>query len=129
MAKLEDITVGSTVKGIAGNESVSIVAAQWYGSNVLEITYKDTDPPYYSNVPYADFADFFYVWLRKSMGDVYPNLFATMQTPKKEELVADPYRAGGKEKAAEFFENGMLKACKAIYKSASNEYPVTIYLE
>ena len=86
-----------------------------------------TDPPYYSNVPYADFADFFYVWLRKSMGDVYPNLFATMQTPKKEELVADPYRAGGKEKAAEFFENGMLKACKAIYKSASNEYPVTIY--
>lgn len=42
MAKLEDITVGSTVKGIAGNESVSIVAAQWYGRNVLEITYKDT---------------------------------------------------------------------------------------
>ena len=42
MAKLEDITVGSTVKGIAGNEPVSIVAVQWYGSNVVEITYKDT---------------------------------------------------------------------------------------
>lgn len=42
MAKLEKITVGSTVKGIIGNEPVSIVAVQWYGSNVLEITYKDT---------------------------------------------------------------------------------------
>lgn len=40
MARLEDITVGSTVKGIAGNEPVSIVAVQWYGTNVIDITYK-----------------------------------------------------------------------------------------
>jgi len=42
MAKLEQVTVGSTVKGIVGNEAVSIVAVQWYGTNVLEITYKDS---------------------------------------------------------------------------------------
>ena len=42
MARLEEITVGSTIKGIIGDEPVSVVAAQWYGSNVLEITYKDT---------------------------------------------------------------------------------------
>lgn len=42
MSKLEDIIAGSTVKGIVGSESVTIVAVQWYGSNVMEITYKDT---------------------------------------------------------------------------------------
>ena len=42
MAKLEEVTVGSTVTGIIGQEPVTIVAVQWFGSNVLEITYKDT---------------------------------------------------------------------------------------
>ena len=86
-----------------------------------------TDPPYYSNVPYADFSDFFYIWMRKSLRNVYPNLFSTMQTPKSAELVADPYRAGSKEKAAEHFERGMLAACKQIYNSTSDDVPVTIY--
>lgn len=86
-----------------------------------------TDPPYYSNVPYADFADFFYVWMRKNIGDIYPDLFRTMLTPKAEELVADPYRLGGKEKAAEYFEEGMLSACKQMYKYSRDDIPVTIY--
>ena len=86
-----------------------------------------TDPPYYSNVPYADFADFFYVWLRRNLSDVYPELFSTLLTPKAEELVADPYRLGGRDKAAQFFESGMLSACKQIYKSATDNIPVTIY--
>lgn len=85
-----------------------------------------TDPPYYNNVPYADFSDFFYVWMRKNLNNIYPDLFGTMQTPKSDELVADPYRSGGKEKAASFFEAGMLEACKEIYKS-SGDYPVSIY--
>lgn len=42
MAKLEEITVGSSVKGIISNSTVTIVAVQWYGNNVLEITYKDS---------------------------------------------------------------------------------------
>lgn len=86
-----------------------------------------TDPPYYSNVPYADFADFFYVWLRRNLNDVYPGLFRTMLTPKSEELVADPYRLGGKDAAATYFEDGMLQACKQIYLSATEDVPVTIY--
>ena len=45
MAKLENITVGCTVKGIIGPEPVTIIAVQWYGTNVLEITYKDTHNP------------------------------------------------------------------------------------
>lgn len=86
-----------------------------------------TDPPYYSNVPYADFADFFYVWLRNSVKHIYPRLFSTMLTPKVEELVADPYRAGGKIEAAKHFEDGMITACKQINKCTRDDIPVTIY--
>ncbi|EHO62176.1 DUF1156 domain-containing protein [Dialister succinatiphilus] len=86
-----------------------------------------TDPPYYSNVPYADFADFFYGWMRRNLQSVYPNLFKTIQTPKNEELVADPYRQGNKLKAAEYFENGMFLACKQMYKYSKDDVPVTIY--
>lgn len=66
-------------------------------------TIVSTDPPYYSNVPYADFADLFYAWMRRSQRSVYPDLFSVMLTPKAEELVADPYRHGSKEKATSHF--------------------------
>lgn len=87
-----------------------------------------TDPPYYDNIGYADLSDFFYVWMRHNLREIYPNLFATVKVPKVEELVATPYRFDGStEKAKEFFENGMLQACKQIYKYATNDIPVTIY--
>jgi putative DNA methylase len=69
-----------------------------------------TDPPYYDNIGYADLSDFFYVWLRRALRSIYPALFATMAVPKAEELVATPYRHGSKEKAEQFFLNGMTEA-------------------
>ena len=87
-----------------------------------------TDPPYYDNIDYADLSDFFYVWLRRMLKDVYPNLFSTMLVPKEEELVATPYRfEGNKKKAKNFFENGMLETCKNLFMYASDDIPVTIY--
>lgn len=87
-----------------------------------------TDPPYYDNIDYADLADFFYIWMRRALRDVYPALFQTMMVPKKEELVASPYRFDGDVDAAkDFFEDGMLETCKQIYKYARNDIPVTIY--
>lgn len=87
-----------------------------------------TDPPYYDNIGYADLSDYFYVWMRQSLKDVYPNLFSTMLVPKGEELIATPYRhEGSKEKAKVFFENGMLSACRQIYKYSQENIPVTIY--
>lgn len=86
-----------------------------------------TDPPYYSNVPYADFSDFFYIWMRKNLRNTYPELFSTLQTPKSEELVADPYRFGNKKNAAKHFESGMLEACKAMNSATDDNIPVTIY--
>jgi hypothetical protein len=87
-----------------------------------------TDPPYYDNISYADLSDFFYVWMRQSLKDIYPALFRTMLVPKAEELVATPYRFGGStEKARIFFEDGMVSACMQMYASAADDIPVTIY--
>lgn len=87
-----------------------------------------TDPPYYDNIGYADLSDYFYVWMRRSIQHIYPNVFRTVLVPKEEELIATPYRhEGSTEKAKTFFESGMLEACCQIYKYVKNDYPVTIY--
>lgn len=87
-----------------------------------------TDPPYYDNIGYADLSDYFYIWMRQSLKHVYPHLFRTMLVPKAEELVATPYRFDGNtEKAREFFEEGMFKACCQLCKYAREDIPLTIY--
>ena len=86
-----------------------------------------TDPPYYDNIGYADLSDFFYVWLRRSLGQIFPLLFATLAVPKAEELVATPYRHGGKEKAEKFFLDGMTQAIQRLAKQVHPAFPVTIY--
>jgi putative DNA methylase len=86
-----------------------------------------TDPPYYDNIGYADLSDFFYVWLRRSLRPVFPDLFATLAVPKAEELVATPYRHGSKEKAEAFFLGGMTQAMRRLAEQAHMAYPVTIY--
>jgi putative DNA methylase len=87
-----------------------------------------TDPPYYDNIGYADLSDFFYVWLRRCLGSIYPDLFATLLVPKAQELVATPYRFGGnKQKAKEFFEAGLGQVFKRMREMAHDEYPLTVY--
>jgi putative DNA methylase len=86
-----------------------------------------TDPPYYDNIGYADLSDFFYVWLRQSLRTVFPDLFTTLAVPKVEELVATPYRHGGKEKAEKFFLDGMTEAMHRLAEQAHPAFPVTIY--
>ena len=87
-----------------------------------------TDPPYYDNIKYADLADFFYVWLRHSLKESFPDHFRTMLVPKTEELIVAPYRFDGSmEKARDFFESGMFNTCKTLYTYAREDIPVTIY--
>ena len=86
-----------------------------------------TDPPYYDNVPYADISDFFYVWLRRNLSDVWPTEFSTLATPKTEELVADSIRAGSKEQAEQFFESGMAEFMKTLAANAASPVPTTVY--
>ena len=86
-----------------------------------------TDPPYYDNIGYADLSDFFYVWLRRTLKPIYPNLFATLAVPKAEELVATPYRHGGEREAEAFFLDGMTRAMHRLAEQAHPAFPVTIY--
>lgn len=86
-----------------------------------------TDPPYYDNIGYADLSDFFYVWMRRNLRATYPSLFATVAVPKAEELIATPYRHGGKEGAERFFLNGMTDAMHNMAKRAHPAFPVSIY--
>ena len=86
-----------------------------------------TDPPYYDNVGYADLSDFFYVWLRPMLRDVYPDLFDTLAVPKEDELVATPYRHGGREEAEEFFLSGMESVMRRLARSGHHSIPTTIY--
>lgn len=87
-----------------------------------------TDPPYYDNIAYADLSDFFYVWLRRSLGEVYPDLLSTMLTPKADELVATPYRFGGsKAKAEEHFETGFVRTFRRIRESHPPDVPITVF--
>jgi putative DNA methylase len=86
-----------------------------------------SDPPYYDNIGYADLSDFFYVWLRRSLRTIFPDLFSTLAVPKAEELVATPYRHGGKENAETFFLDGMTQAMHRLAEQAHPAFPVTIY--
>lgn len=86
-----------------------------------------TDPPYYDNIGYADLSDYFYVWLRKILRPLFPQLFSTLTVPKAEELVATAYRHGGKKQAEDFFLNGMTSAMHRLSEQAHPAFPVTIY--
>ncbi len=86
-----------------------------------------TDPPYYDNVPYADLSDFFYVWLRSIVNQMYPSLMDTLLVPKHQELVADPFRHGSKDAARQFFERGLRKTFDRIRKIQHSSYPLTVY--
>jgi len=86
-----------------------------------------TDPPYYDNIGYADLSDFFYVWLRRGVREIFPNIFATVAVPKAEELVATPARHGGSDAAESFFLGGMTRAIQRLADQAHPAFPVTIY--
>lgn len=86
-----------------------------------------TDPPYYDNIGYADLSDYFYVWLRRMLKSILPSVCSTLLTPKAQELVADPYRHGGKDGAARFFVEGFNHVFEHIRETARTDIPMTVY--
>lgn len=100
----------------AGQASVgqSSSTALPFAENYFDAVF--TDPPYYDNVPYSYLSDFFYVWLKRSIGDLYPDLFATPLTPKRDEIVAYSYGDGGFEEGKKFFETMLKKAFSEMHR-------------
>ena len=123
------VSVNGVIKGMTGATEPSGFATQQDATlqSVSANKIVSTDPPYYDNVGYADLSDFFYVWLRRCLRTVFPSLFATLAVPKSEELVAAPYRHGGKDRAESFFVDGMTKAMKCLSEQTHPAFPITIY--
>lgn len=96
-------------------------------SRVLDSLVISTDPPYYDNISYSDLSDFFYVWLRRALRSIHPEILGTVLVPKAEELVANPYRHGGADGAKAFFESGFESVFAHARSTASDEYPITVY--
>ena len=85
-----------------------------YSNNTFDAVL--TDPPYYDNAAYAYLSDFFYVWLKRSIGEHHPELFRESLTPKNGEIVAYGHREGGLEAGKQAFENGLAKAFQEIHR-------------
>lgn len=81
-----------------------------------------TDPPYYNAIPYADLADFFYVWLRRTIGDEYPDNFAPPVTLKNDQLALRlPHQDLKDEPSSEWYEQGMEKSFRRAYAALNND--------
>lgn len=125
---IESVTVVARAVEFMATDYVghaSQCAAQTQGISAGRIV--STDPPYYNNIGYADLSDFFYVWLRRSLKDVFPQLLATIAVPKEEELVATPYRHSSNEEAEAFFLDGMTQAMRSLSEQSHPGVPLTIY--
>jgi putative DNA methylase len=107
----------------SGKASQNDAATQTISKNKIV----STDPPYYDNIGYADLSDFFYIWLRRSLRPLFPDLYATLAVPKEEELVASPIRHGGRVEAQSYFLEGMTRALARLAEDAHPAFPVTIY--
>ena len=119
--RIADSVCSSPAKGQGGVIQAD-AASRTYSGFVIS-----TDPPYYDNIGYSDLSDFFYVWLRRSLKGIHPSLFSTMLVPKAEELVANPYRHGGKDGAKDFFEDGFRAVFANARRGANPDYPMTVY--
>jgi putative DNA methylase len=86
-----------------------------------------TDPPYYDNIGYADLSDYFYIWHRRMLAAVWPDLYRRLTVPKDVELIATPYRHGGRDRAEAFFMKGMGEALTAMRGAATASEPLAIY--
>lgn len=124
------IGLGNMVKAIEmlpNRSGGSAAAADAQSQNISTGKVLSTDPPYYDNIGYADLSDYFYVWLRRTLRACLPSLFPTLAVPKSEELIADPYRHGGKDQAEAFFLRGMSQAMARLASLSRPGLPVTVY--
>ena len=123
--------VSECIKVIATNGNDASSAKQLDAAsyqNSLSNIIVSTDPPYYNNISYATLSDFFYVWLRRSLGRLHADLFATVLVPKLPELIAAPNRFDGDPlKAKEHFESGFRNAFTTLRNKMDPRFPLTVY--
>lgn len=120
-------SISRALRGLPSGSREGDVAQADAATRVISRLLVSTDPPYYDNIGYSDLSDFFYVWLRRSLREIHPDLLRTLLVPKAPELVANPYRHEGKEGARKFFEDGFRSVFARARESALDDYPITVY--
>ena len=122
---VESVTTLCATASLPGHARPIDAASMWNGIKDVLIS---TDPPYYDNIPYSNLSDFFYVWLRRTIGDLHPDLFQTILVPKQPELVAAPERFDGdKENARQHFHAGFRRAFGGLREKMDPRFPLTVY--
>ncbi|WP_430741641.1 DUF1156 domain-containing protein [Streptomyces sp. P13-3-3] len=120
--------IGKTLDALPAQRLAGLVVQADATTRPYDTYVVNTDPPYYDNIGYADLADFFYVWLRRSLRDIYPEVMSTILTPKEPELIATPYRHNGSWEAAErHFEQGFVETFSHMREGHHPDYPLTVY--
>ncbi len=115
LTQIPPVEIGAKVKKLLISQVLQASATELpYPDNYFDAVF--TDPPYYDNVPYSYLSDFFYVWLKRSVGDLYPELFSTPLTPKSKEIVAYSHKEGGFEAGKRYFEDMLKKAFQEIHR-------------
>jgi putative DNA methylase len=120
-------TAGEALESLGFTPEATVTQADAASREPVTGSIISTDPPYYDNIGYSDLSDFFYVWLRRALRDVHPDLLSTLLVPKAEELVANPYRHGGKDEARTFFESGFREVFSRARMHATPDFPMTVY--
>ncbi|WP_311209491.1 MULTISPECIES: DUF1156 domain-containing protein [unclassified Aeromicrobium] len=108
--------------GPVGVVTQANAATRTYTNSVVS-----TDPPYYDNIGYSDLSDFLYIWLRRSLREIHPELLSTVLVPKADELVANAQRHGGRKGAQQFFEDGFRHVFAHAREAARDDFPITVY--
>jgi putative DNA methylase len=120
--------VAESLSGVPASGTATVVQRDATAPGLVRAALVSTDPPYYDNIGYADLSDFFYVWIRRSLREVWPELLSTVLTPKTDELIASPHRFGGdREKADAHFEAGLGTALEALRRASDSRFPITIW--
>lgn len=125
--KIVDAEAKVIERALGSGTSGRVVQADAQSQRISDGRFVSTDPPYYDNIGYADLSDFFYVWMRRTLREVFPELFATISVPKAEELVATAGRHGTRDSAEKFFLSGMTEAMRRLAVNANPSAPLTIY--
>jgi len=111
---LRYINTNSWVSGASSKAELASATSLPHPDNSFDAVI--TDPPYYDNVPYAALSDFFYVWLKRALGEDFPTLFSTPSVAKSDEIIMEPTRHPTKESAKEFFETMLGKSFQEMYR-------------
>lgn len=120
-------SVSEDIAELPGKGFGKVIQANAQLQNISKNKVVSTDPPYYNNIGYADLSDFFYVWLRHNVKNIYEDICISTETPKSDELIASSSRQGGKAEAESFFLKGMTEVMQRLADQAHPAFPVTIY--